>query len=300
MNLISKAFKHLLNRTFILGLKNQPARFRKWRWDKFKKSKKKFCLFNHRNIFKIVLYKDSELSQYIFQKNFEVNEINFINDFINPNDVIIDIGSNIGFFSLLAAKRATIKGHVFSFEPTNQTYERLRENIALNRIKNITAIKKGVSNENGFLELHTSQDGYDAWNSFARPICGDIFEKEMVETIKLDDFIFETKIADRISLIKIDVEGWEKFVVLGGVQFLSKNQKAVLLIEFVDQHARNAGYTCNELFQLLVSYGYTLYNIKNKILEKEPIRDIYYYSNLVITKNPEVLKRRLQNWKIHD
>jgi hypothetical protein len=112
--------------------------------------------------------------------------------------------------------------------------------------------------------------------------------------------LLKLSVWNRISLIKIDVEGWEKFVILGGVEHFKRPESPVLIIEFVDQNTINAGYTCQELYQLLVSFGYTLYSIKDRILEKEHVKENYVYSNLVAAKNPEEIRKRLKNWHIKE
>jgi len=84
-------------------------------------------------------YTDSIVAQLIFKETFEQEELLFLKRFLKSKDTFIDIGANIGLFSLLAARFADTEGHVIAFEPTSTTYQRLQENIQLNGLKNIQA-----------------------------------------------------------------------------------------------------------------------------------------------------------------
>ena len=69
-------------------------------------------------------------------------------------------------------------------------------------------------------------------------------------------------------------------------------------MEFVDQNTRNAGYTCKELYDQLRDYGYEILNLEEYKIRKEIPKDYYEYSNLVATKDINLLVQRLTNWAI--
>jgi len=292
-----KNFNNIM-RNFLRVLQKQYIKLKRDRWDRFQNSARKFIVHNYQNNFKIRLYKDSYLAEEFYRNKFEPDEGQFISDFLNEGDIFIDIGANIGLYTLMAAKKIGPNGKVYSFEPTDITYKRLLDNITINRFKNIIPVKKALSDNNGSFEMNVSCDGFDGWNSFTKITRGSKSRTEMVETIKLDSFFNDDRIWDRVSLIKIDVEGWEKFVILGGEEHFKRTDSPVLIIEFVDQNTGNAGYTCKELFQLLVSFGYSLYSIKDRMLETELVKDNYVYSNLIAAKNLKEIKKRLKTWDI--
>jgi FkbM family methyltransferase len=233
----------------------------------------------------IICYKDSILAKYIFTQKFEQNEIEFIKKYLNEGDVFIDIGSNIGLFSLIGAKYVGKSGKVFSFEPAKRTYQRLIENIKLNNLQNIFALNMAISNIKGIFKLNISDTKYDAWNSFGKPTAGEIKKTEDVITTTIDDFVSEYKL-NNISLIKIDVEGWEIPVLQGGKELFSSKHAPTLLVEFTDENAKNAGYSCKELYYILKDFGYTLYtyNSKENKLVIENLREYYPYINLIASK----------------
>jgi FkbM family methyltransferase len=284
MTIIKRVLKRINDKTIVDAIKNQPGKFKRNKWKKIVASGAEYHLFKHKNLFSINLPTDSELSQYIYQKIFETEEINFVEKFLKKGDYFIDVGTNIGFFSLLAAKIIGKDGKVFSFEPTTNTYNRLLDNIAINKLTNVTAIKKAISDQCGMLELNTSKDGYDAWNSFVKPLVGVNYKTELVETITLDSFFELNPIFEKVKLIKIDIEGWEKFALSGGTKFLSKKGAPAILIEFEEEHTKNAGYDCNSLFKNLEGLGYRMYKIKKRKLILQENQSYFKSCNLIAIK----------------
>jgi FkbM family methyltransferase len=234
----------------------------------------------------IRLYKDSILSKLIFQ-GFELDEIDFLKKILKPGDFFIDIGCNVGLFSLIASQLVGEKGKVICFEPTPKTFKRLKENIELNSFNNIDSKNIGLSNEIGQLFLNQSENGFDAWNTFASNIDYKFQNKVKVDVSTLDNEI-QNLDKNKISLIKIDVEGWEKFVLEGAKEILV-NYSPVLLIEFTESNTFAAGYMVQEIYMFLTSLGYKWFSyIDGKILE-EPMKLNYPYNNLIATKDESKL-----------
>lgn len=243
-------------------------------------------------------YYDSVLSREIFYERFEEEEIAFLKKVLKPGDSFIDIGANVGLFSLVASPIVGTTGQIISFEPCTGTYQRFEENISLNKFKNITIEKQAVSDKKGTATLQLASDGYDAWNSIAEPAKGKVLNTEEINTISFDEFINNSKVdVKEISLIKIDVEGWELPVFIGGKSFFAADDAPNLIVEFTEANAANAGYSCTELYQKLVEYGYSMYtyDAKQNKLIPEKMRTHYPYLNIIATKNLQLLESRLSN-----
>jgi FkbM family methyltransferase len=242
---------------------------------------------------KIKLYKDSVLSKLIYE-DFETAEVDFLNEFLNDGDCFVDIGANIGLFSLYASKKIGSKGLVIAFEPAKQTHNRMLDNIQLNGLDNIKSFQLGLSDKNEILELNISTDGHEAWNTFV-PSTDNMFSlKEMVEVKSFDSFLEDNSFdINNISLVKLDVEGFEINVLKGSVDLLKSQNAPVFMIEFTDDNAISAGNCCHELYKLLLQYKYTwyTYDATRKKLIPEPMRLNYPYSNLIAVKNAGINKR---------
>lgn len=235
----------------------------------------------------IKLYNDSVLSKLIFE-GFETDEIVFLNTFLDPGDTFIDIGANVGLFSLYASKKVGPQGSVIAFEPSSATSQRLLENIQLNGLKNISVFKLGLSDKSEILELNISINGYEAWNTFVKSADDKFSRTEKVQVKSFDDFCRENAFStDKVALIKLDVEGFEINVLKGASGLLSKEEAPVFMVEYTDDNALAAGHCCHEIYKLLNSYGYEWYafNAIDGKLTYEPMRLNYPYKNLIAIKD---------------
>ncbi|HEV3223253.1 MAG TPA: FkbM family methyltransferase [Puia sp.] len=235
----------------------------------------------------IKLYKDSILSRFIYE-GFETTEIKFLNYFLKEGDCFVDIGSNIGMFSLYASRMVGPSGLVIAFEPASETYKRMLENIKLNNIENIKPNLLGLSDKDEVLELNISSNGYEAWNTFVKTADKKFSLKEKVEVKSLDNFLRGNAIdINKISLIKLDVEGFEINVLKGSSELLASQNAPVFMVEFTDDNAISAGNCCHELYKLLLQYNYSWYSYDAALnkLNWEPMRLSYPYNNLIAVKN---------------
>ena len=122
---------------------------------------------------------------------------------IEDDDVVLDIGANIGAFSMLAAFYVK-KGIIYSFEPEKKSFELLKENVKLNKVKNIKIINEAVSNKTGtsyFYLSDTNAGGHSLYSSRAD-------KKVTVPTVSFEEFIEKNKI-EKIDFLKMDCEGCE-------------------------------------------------------------------------------------------
>jgi FkbM family methyltransferase len=241
--------------------------------------------FNLNNDVKINLYKDSVLSKLIYD-GFEKEETDYVVSVLSEGDIFIDVGANIGLFSLLASKIVGNEGKVLCFEPAPITCSRLKENVKLNNLKNIDIRNIGLSNKKGELIFYVSKNGHDAWNSFAQSQDNKLESSIQVPVSTLD---IEVKDVDksRIKILKIDVEGWEKFVLYGGKDFFV-NYNPIVMVEFTEENTFNAGYPVYDIYNIMEEFGYVWYTIYKGKLVKEKKRLHYPYDNLIAIK--ETLK----------
>jgi FkbM family methyltransferase len=244
---------------------------------------------------KMKLYCDSMLSHQIFFEEFEFDERDFMLRFLRPGDVYADIGANVGLFTLIAAKIVGPTGRVFAFEPVQKPHKRLVENIQLNKFKNVQNEQVAFSDSSGSFEMMVAEDEMDGFNSFAPPYMGEHYARETVTTNTWDAFAGLHKLAGLVTLMKIDVEGWELKVLSGGQNLLSREDAPVLQVEFTDGAAKAAGSSCQEIYRSLESLGYKIYRHDRvtKTLNPDPIRLEYPYLNLYAIKDLAAAQLRL-------
>ena len=270
-----------------LNKKKKELKDNSWN-EKFKNNSSVILKINKE--LKINLYKDSVLSRLIYD-GFEKDEIEFMTKVLREGDILIDIGANIGIFSLTASNIVGKSGKVISFEPSPVTYARLVENIKLNNFENIDARNIGISDKQGSLSLNISENGFDAWNSFAGGNDNKFQKVVEVNVSTLDEELKNTD-KNKVSFIKIDVEGWEKFVLEGGRKIL-QNYSPTVMIEFTEANTFAAGYFVQDLYDIMVALNYTWYRYENGKLEIENKKLHYPYDNLIATKDITGLTNKL-------
>ncbi len=240
----------------------------------------------------IRLYKDSVLSRLIHD-GFENEELNFLRRYLQKGDTFLDIGANVGLFSLVASNKVGAQGRILAFEPSPKTYGRFKENILLNSITNVEALNIGLSDKEDVLKLNVSENGYDAWNSFVN-VKDDKFQVTAEARVRRLDDVIEDNNVKNVDLVKLDVEGWEKYVLYGGENFF-KNQSPVVMVEFTETNTFSAGYHVQELFDILESWGYTWYRYKDNSLVPEVKQLHYPYDNLFAIKELDAVLNKIKN-----
>lgn len=241
------------------------------------------------------LFGDSALSALIYYGDFEVAERHFLLHFLRPGDIFVDVGANIGLFTVIAGQVVGPAGQVWALEPAEKTWTRLLGNVRLNGLSNVNCRRLALSDADGELDLNVSADGFDAWNSFGTPAAGSVFDRQRVSCATWDRLAQELGLVGRVALMKVDVEGWEAHVLGGGAQALSRTDAPVLLVEFTDEACRGAGSTCKALYGALENLGYRLhlYDPGRRTLIHDPVREHYPYLNLVAAKRPQEVCSRL-------
>jgi FkbM family methyltransferase len=245
---------------------------------------------------RIRLHFDSELARVVYCDDFERTERLFLDAFLKPGDIFVDVGANIGLFSLIAALRVGYLGKVYAFEPAKVTYERLQKNVVLNGFRNVQCLHSALSDKPGQFPFYVSEEGFDAWNSFARPIAGTSFSKELIECLTWDRFARLHHLVGKVAMMKIDVEGWETRVLEGARETFSRDDAPLLQVEFTEAASTSAGSSCESLYRLLENLGYRMfgYDSSRRELIHDPLRESYPYVNLIAAKTPEEANSRLR------
>jgi FkbM family methyltransferase len=192
---------------------------------------------------------------------YEPAEAGFWKNLVKNKKTIFDIGTNVGYFSLLASQRISQKnGKVFAFEPVLHTYNRAKYNIELNSFTNIFLNKIALSDKKGTLEINIGNEynwGMSSVNKHDH-LSGKV---EIVETDTVDNFILKNQITE-LNAVKIDIEGSE-FFALKGMSVTLLKLRPTILIEILEQNLRKTNATSEELFDYLWKLDYIAYKILN-------------------------------------
>ena len=141
---------------------------------------------------------------------------------IDSGSLVVDVGANIGWYTLLAAKRAR---QVYSFEPYPVSFDLLQRSVSKNGFKNITAYPYCVSEHEGSVTLYLADSGNKGLHSIVRNVGSRTID---VRSVTIDSmFPRET-----IDLMKIDVEGAEVLVLLGASKMIEEGRLRRVVMEW--------------------------------------------------------------------
>jgi FkbM family methyltransferase len=189
---------------------------------------------------------------------YEPEETQVIRRIAERMDTMLDIGANIGWYSLMASK-LNPKAIIHSFEPIPATYRRLFHNFSLNASEHLQCYNYGFSDEPGSFPFYFYPEG--GVNASMQNLAGrDDVSVIDCELRTLDSALEWLPSNNRIDFIKCDVEGNELFVLKGGLQLLGKH-KPILLCELLRKWSASFGYHPNEAVDLLKSIGYNIYTV---------------------------------------
>lgn len=243
------------------------AVLRYFQYLKFKISSKKQRILDVWDNRKIMWYNDSLQSVWLmFNYIIDWEEFNLIKDRFKSNTVFIDVGANIGYYSIWASKFIS-SGKIYSFEPSEINFKRLNENITCNNLASqIVSIQKAVAASSGVISMTA---GLDTLNHIVNNDTKDENANiAKVDCISLDDFSQKENISF-IDYLKIDVEGFEFYVLVGAERLLKEKRVGVVQLE-INNALLHSGYTVQAMLDLLKKYSYILcyYDVNKKKLQK--------------------------------
>lgn len=198
---------------------------------------------------KMYLDSNDHLSLSIFDV-YEPLETNLVKKEIHEGNSVIDIGSDIGYYTLIFAKLVGENGTVFAFEPQDSSFSLTKKNLEINGYKNYVLENKLVSNKTEKVKF------FSKWK----------------DAIRLDDYFNYSK---NIDFIKMDIEGAEALAIDGMTRILEENSKIKLMTEFHPNELKKFGTTPEDYLEKLRSFGFKIYHIDNKNKSINPVSDDY-------------------------
>jgi FkbM family methyltransferase len=183
-------------------------------------------------------------------------------ELLKPNDIVIDVGSWIGYYALLCAKKAS---KVISIELSSDNVRRIRENVALNQFQNIEVLNCAIGEKHGLGKVKPTVPSSS--NQLIENK-GDEIEVVTVESLEavtvesLDNIVLQRKY-HKVDLVIMDIEGYEYFALLGMNQILSQHLVRNMIIEVHPQFLAQHHVSDNDIDYLLHLHGYSVKRISH-------------------------------------
>jgi FkbM family methyltransferase len=192
---------------------------------------------------------------------YEPELVSYCRQYIDPMRDAIDVGANIGFYSVLFSKKISKTSRILSIEPTNTAFERLKKNLELNDCMSSIILYKGVvSDQVGEIEINTiiGREEYSSIGGMNHPeISGDSYTSYKVSSSTLDVLVDKNNLNP--GFLKIDVEGSENLVFKGGLNTI-KTYKPVILAEVSNLLLTKNGSSAKEVIHMITNLGYKAIN----------------------------------------
>lgn len=200
---------------------------------------------------------------------------------LKKEDVFFDIGANIGQHGLFASNFCK---SVFCFEPITRLYSHIEASIKKNQFKNVQAFNFGMGNENKALPIYS--DSANMGGSSILFSNGKALE-QVIKIIRLDDFILDNPTP--IHMMKIDVEGFELEVLMGGQRTLQE-QRPKLLIEYSlplynqisPSHGEQIYLFLSKIYSKIENVGLDL-EVRKQVHSFGDLKDLNHHTNLWCT-----------------
>jgi FkbM family methyltransferase len=189
--------------------------------------------------------RDQAVSAAIFADGvWELEETEFIERSLRPGMVFVDIGANIGYYSLIASTLVGCAGRVLAFEPDPGNFALLQRNVAENQCENVIAVQKAVSTATRQMTLYRSGDNFGDHRTYEP---GDTkvgprrhkLSVATVEAVSLDEYLASRH--PRVDFVKMDIQGSEPDAFAGMRGTLKQNPDVTILTEFWPTGLKQAG-----------------------------------------------------------
>lgn len=223
--------------------------------------------------------------------SYELPTVRFLRRYLQRHDVVFDVGAQIGYLSLVMGKAAEGGTTIYSFEPETTNAMRLRNNVQLNGLANVNIEQCALSDKTGTLKLFLSRDNNAGTHSTVfveHNVSTDYIE---IPATTIDAFV-EARSIPRLDLIKIDVEGAELEVILGGTRTLSR-LFPVIVMELSDGLQKSRDFTTQQLKALLADRGYSSFRIDDDgSLRTSPVDEYHLNDNIAFIHSDNMDRAR--------
>jgi FkbM family methyltransferase len=197
---------------------------------------------------------------------YEPLETEIVKKEVKKGDVVLDLGANIGYYTLIFAKLVGEEGKVFAFEPEPTNFSLLKKNVEINGYKNVVLIQKAASNITGETRLYLSEDNevnhriYDSYDGR---------QSIEIEATRLDDYFKNYN--GKIDFIKMDIQGAEGRAIQGMSNLLKKNYNVKIAMEFSPMLLEKFGTAPEECLRLLTEFGFKVFEIAEREKRIKPV-----------------------------
>jgi len=194
----------------------------------------------------------------MFRGQWEPSETRWFLKGLKEGDTFVDVGANVGYYTLIAAKLVGPTGRVYSFEPDPESFAILERNVRLNGFRNVVLEQKALSNEAGSIQLYLSKKNRGDHRIY-QPKHAAPRETVEVEAVALDDYFGSS--LPKIALMKIDTQGAEGVIFEGLMGIATGSPDLRIAMEWWPYGVDSFGFDPEKLIAMITSAGFHFYDM---------------------------------------
>ena len=224
---------------------------------------------------------------------FEPETLAALQQWVRPGMTVVDVGANIGYFTLHLSRLVGEQGSVHAFEPEPVNFSILTENIAANVLTNVALHHAAVGRERGEASLHISDFNGGMHRLYESVCC--VGPAVRVPVLRIDDVLANST----VDLIKIDIEGFEEAALRGAENCLRQNADIKIITEYCPASMLEAGGKPSEFLAYLHGLGLRPSQLDGTPIDlAELLADAHRYEQVAFSRflsdcngksNPEIL-----------
>lgn len=238
--------------------------FFKYKINGFNKEEVKEIFYNNKKFKIIINPKNGYLDAQIYANGlYEPHIVKEILSNTKDGDVCIDVGANIGHHTIIMSQNVGDTGKIHAYEPIPKIKEQLTKSLLLNEIKNVNVLQIALSDKEGEMELNICDSNIGSSSLVNKT---NDSEKINIQTKTLDSYNYE-----KVNFIKIDVEGFEYNVLLGGENTISKYHPTIIIEYSPVYYQKSNPSHSKEILSFFKKYDYTIFDLEDN---KKEIVDI--------------------------
>lgn len=177
-----------------------------------------------------------------------------------PGQTVLDLGANIGYFTLILARRVGSHGRVHAFEPDPTNFSLLERNVALNGYTNVSLVRRAVWSRTGPLQLFLSEENRGDHRVFDS---GDARATVTIDAVRVDDFFGGDP--PSVDWIKMDIQGSEPHAIRGMARLLERSPRVTLVTEFWPAAIARSGASPAEFLGDLSKLGFAFERVDERL-----------------------------------
>lgn len=198
----------------------------------------------------------------------------FIGRSLAPDSTFVDVGANIGTYTVLASAVVGPSGKVVAIEPHPFIFRYLQRNVAANKLQNVFAVDVAVG-----AKRQTALMQYSEKNPGETHVTSQLHaEATEVPMARLDDVLSDLGIST-VDYLKIDVEGYELLVLHGAKRVIDASRNIIIQTELINAYAERYGHSAADAVELLQSMAFIPHAVDRlgvpHVVSKEELPDIY-------------------------